>query len=110
MGNEREMDVLLATDGSKNAQRATEWLTRLPLASTTSVLVVSVAPLPVLSTGIPSTRDLEEFIVARVQAGDARRDGAGPRVVEGDPREMILSVAAEWRAQLLVLGLEGSAR
>ena len=63
MGNESKMRVLLATDGSKNAQRATEWLTRLPLASTTSVLVVSVAPLPVLSTGIPSARDLDHHVL-----------------------------------------------
>ena len=44
------MRVLLATDGSKHASEAAEWLARFPLASTTSVLVLAAAPLPVLST------------------------------------------------------------
>jgi nucleotide-binding universal stress UspA family protein len=109
------MRVLLATDGSKHASEATEWLARYPLASTTSVLVLAVAPLPVLSPGIPSTRDLEEMIVATARAAaDAaatvlgrRWPEATVRVVEGDPRDRIPSVVGQWGADLLVLGARG---
>ena len=109
------MRVLLATDGSKNASAATRWLARFPLEPATSVLVVAVAPLPVLSTGIPSTRDIEEAIVARAKAAAGagaavlrrRWPETSVRVVEGDPREMILAVAAEWRPDLVVLGARG---
>lgn len=109
------MRVLLATDGSKNASEAAEWLARFPLASTTSILVLAVAPLPVLSMGIPSSRDLEEMIVATTRAAaDAaatvlrrRWPEVAVRVVEGDPRDMILSAAGQWGADLLVLGARG---
>jgi nucleotide-binding universal stress UspA family protein len=88
------MRVLLATDGSKHASEAAEWLARFPLASTTSVLVLAVAPLPVLSTGIPSTRDLEEMIDRR---HDRRRRQRRARAEAHPTLELAISSDRRWR-------------
>jgi nucleotide-binding universal stress UspA family protein len=111
----REMRVVLATDGSPEARAAGEWLGHFPLPASTRVLVVAVATLPPSPLDIPTVREFYETL--REEARRAAEDSATPlalrlertetRVVEGDPREVLVRVAREWDADLLVVGARG---
>jgi nucleotide-binding universal stress UspA family protein len=105
------MRVLLATDGSREATRATRWLAALAPAA--DVLVLSVASVPHSPLDRAAMRDLREESRARAvrvcARARARLAAAGARattrVVDGgDPREEIVRVARQWAADLLVLG------
>lgn len=103
------MRILLATDGSEAAQAASRWVTFLPLPAATELLVLTAAA--PASAGSPAREAL--LAEARDVAEAARRTvaerwpGAEARVVEGDPRPVVLRVADEWRAELVVLGARG---
>jgi len=109
------MRVILATDGSKDARAAAEWLTELPLPAGTAVLVLTAVMLPGAAVGAPSLEQLRSSILA-----DGRRlveetkallverwPETEARVTEGDPRDVIVHEAADWRADLIVLGARG---
>jgi nucleotide-binding universal stress UspA family protein len=101
------MRILLATDGSDAARAATEWTRQLQFPTTTHVLVVTVAA--------PATLDVFEALqgeargvaeAARLALAE-RWPEADARGGEGDPRTVILQMASEWRADLVVLGARG---
>ena len=112
------MRVLLATDGSPHARVATEWLLAFPLSPTAEILVVSAVapPPPVLEVPIPPTISETALAWAQQVADEAvatlrgRWAGTSARVVDGEPRQAIAAVAADWRADLVVVGARGFGR
>ncbi|HEU5193091.1 MAG TPA: universal stress protein [Methylomirabilota bacterium] len=109
------MRVLLATDGSEDAQAATGWLAGCALPEDTAVRVLTVLTLPPAALDIPTVRD---FQASLHRQGRALADGTCASLVgrvrtveacveEGDPREAIVRAAEEWPANLIVLGARG---
>jgi nucleotide-binding universal stress UspA family protein len=111
----RAMRVLFATDGSEAADAAARWLAVFPLPANARVLVLAVQELPPSPIDIPTVRDFQRALLAEARhtAGRAAatlRERFGTietRVVAGDPRERIIDVAAEWDADLIVVGARG---
>ena len=109
------MRVLLATDGSEDASKATAWLAGLPIPPTSHLRVVSAVSIPPSALDLPTVREFEASLRegARQTAETARAALAhrfadtDVQVPEGDAREAILRVAEEWRADLVVLGARG---
>ena len=109
------MRVLFATDGSEDARTATAWLARFPLPAGSRLRVVSVVSIPPSALDVPTVRDFQASLrEAARQTAEAARAALAPRfadtdvqVPEGDAREAILRVAAEWPADLVVLGARG---
>ena len=106
--------ILLASDGSEDAQRAVQWLAMLPVPAGTRLRVVSVVTLPPSPLDIPPVREYYRGLrdAARTLVEDAARALAdrGPvetRVCEGEPRARILAEARDWDADLLVVGAKG---
>lgn len=109
------MRVILATDGSKDASAAAAWLAEFPLPAAAAMLVLTAVHVPRPLVEAPATAGLRESMLA-----DARRivDETTPllgnrgqpvtaRVIEGDPRDVIVRTAEEWGANLVVLGARG---
>jgi nucleotide-binding universal stress UspA family protein len=111
-GGEATMRVIVATDGSADARTAVQWARRLPLPGDARFLVVSVVPPPALPS-LPDweTRERQACVHAAHEAIDdaCARLGASVerQLVEGDPREAIVAAAAEWSADLVVMGARG---
>ena len=109
------MRVLLATDGSDDAQAAAGCLAAFPLPDDTTVHVVTVATLAPSSLDIPTVRDVaaslrqEAHAVANAAAAvlAKRFRTVEALVLEGDPREELVRAAEEWPADLLVVGARG---
>jgi len=109
------MRVLLATDGSKDANSATEWLTGNLLPADATLLALTVATLPAPPIDAQTMKDLRDAILADARrVGEAARallarrwPSAEVRVSEGDPREEIVRTAEEWGADLVVVGARG---
>lgn len=108
------MRVLIATDGSLDAKNALDWLRHLPLPVDTRYRVISVVP----PSSLPSVPDLDaatrgmalrgaqavvEEARGYLRAATATEGG----VIEGDAREAIVTAAADWAADLVVLGARG---
>jgi nucleotide-binding universal stress UspA family protein len=109
------MRVLLATDGSTDAQAATAWLAGFALPVDTTVRVTTVVSVPPSALDVPTVRD---FQAALRQEARAVADGtcatlAGrfrtveAHVLQGDPREELVRAAEEWPADLIVMGARG---
>lgn len=94
------MQILLATDGSREAQTAAQLLAELPLELTDSITVLTVTP--------PGRKQEGEAAVASAQEILSHAT-AGLRSVirEGVPTVEILGQAKEHPADLLVLGARG---
>ncbi len=109
------MRVLLATDGSEDARTATAYLARFPLLAGSRLRVVSVVSIPPSALDVPTVREFQASLreAARQTAEVARAAlaprfaGADAQVPEGDARDAILRAAAEWPADLVVLGARG---
>lgn len=111
----RPLQVLLATDGSPDARAAAEWLARFPLASGSTILILSVVAIPPSPITFPGLEELKRSLLAegRRACGEAadvlrpRWPAVEPRVLDGDPREQILRAAETWKPDLAVLGRRG---
>jgi nucleotide-binding universal stress UspA family protein len=109
------MRVMLATDGSKDAQAAAGFLNELPLPPSSVVRITMVVTLPSFAHDVPSGRAFERSVVDgargildRVRAGLTRRGlTIETDVAVGDPKTEIVRIAEEWGADLLVLGARG---
>jgi nucleotide-binding universal stress UspA family protein len=107
------MHVLLATDGSDDARKATIWLRDLPLPAESTIRILGVAPLPHSALDIPPVREFNEAQVQAVRHAADRAHAvlgnanAEVRVVEGEPRETIVRDACDWPADLTVVGARG---
>jgi nucleotide-binding universal stress UspA family protein len=102
--------VIVATDGSREAERAVELFTRLPFRTAPQVVVVTV--IDETGTGMPPG-SREPSLVAHAiaaEAADEIRDSCARveiRTPVGAPAEQIAVVAAEIGADLIVLGTRG---
>jgi nucleotide-binding universal stress UspA family protein len=109
------MRVLLATDGSEDARAAAAWLTQFPLPAGSELRVVSVVQLPVPVLDVPPVQEFEKSMRDEAQrAADAARGALAPRfgtaealVADGDARGVVVRMAEQWRADLVVLGARG---
>ena len=107
------MRVLLCTDGLADAHAATTWLERFVTAEPSSLRVTAIAPAPPHDLRSSSARRaIREVILERARSMcEAARSRLQPRwadltvhVTDGDPHEGLLRAAAEWKADLVVLG------
>jgi nucleotide-binding universal stress UspA family protein len=109
------MRVLLATDGSDDARAATVWLGQFPLPPGTALRVVSAVNVPPSALAVPTVWEFQESLRTEAQRlAEAARAALAPRfsaadvhVADGDARDVILRAAAEWPADLIVLGARG---
>ena len=94
------MRVLLATDGSKDAQAATAFLKELPLPPLSEVRIAAVVPLPSFVLDVPRVREFKRSaleavrgIVENARASLAPRGfGIETDVAVGDPKEEIVGI------------------
>jgi len=114
------MKILLALDSSVHSERALEFITRVRWPAGSRVIVVSVLQ-PLIGAGagpfeaavIPEGLIEEQQRQARVDvaAAEARlRDAGFPtesRIETGDPRDTLVQVARDERADILVVGSHG---
>jgi nucleotide-binding universal stress UspA family protein len=116
MGTTRHaMRVLFATDGSEASEAAASWLAVFPLPPDARALVLAVQELPPSPLDIPTVRDFRRALIDEARHTAGRTAAAlrerfatiETRVVTGDPRERIVDVAAEWDADLMVVGARG---
>jgi nucleotide-binding universal stress UspA family protein len=124
----RAMKILLATDGSTFSTAAAQSLANRPWPAGSQIRILSIAELPIfenpmgassLSAIYPATLMEELMESARIHAGDAFENArkillAGNLEVMdsrptpvGDPRILLLDLAREWNADLIVLGSHG---
>jgi nucleotide-binding universal stress UspA family protein len=109
------MNVLLATDGSKDAKAATAFLAEWPLPAETAVRVLATVTMPQSSLDIPTVRDFKEGLLAEArrvtEEARARLAGRWPAVradvAEGNPKDLIVQTAEDWPAGLVVVGARG---
>lgn len=116
------MRILLAIDDSQHSRAATENVLSRPWPEGSTIGILSVTPLslPILGefasqAALQGYQDLEHTLVANVQAAVdrsaamLRRGGfvVEPMVRSGEPRSVIVDVATEWRADLIVVGSHG---
>jgi nucleotide-binding universal stress UspA family protein len=109
------MRVLLATDGSEDARAATAWLTAFPMPAGSELRVISVVNLPVPVLDVPPVQEFQKTLRDEGQRmADAARSALAPRfrtaeaqVAEGEARDVIIRVAEQWHADLIVMGARG---
>ena len=108
------MRVLLATDGSKDARAATQYLREFPLPGNATIRIMTVVTLPPASLDVPPVAAFNESLLTegRRVVEEARallgpRPSVDERVVQGSPREEIVRAVEEWPADLLVVGARG---
>jgi nucleotide-binding universal stress UspA family protein len=118
------MKIILAVDGSENSMAVMDEAVRIPWpkGSCLKVLAVAELPTPVLADPIGGIsydyaeweKALEEQAVANGAKALARyyERGGGPfevtvKVVKGDPKEIIVEEAADWGADLIMIGTHG---
>ncbi len=107
------MRVLVATDGSEDARAATKWLGTFPVPSSSEVRILTVATYPYAVPDVALPGTAASVAAAARTATEAHvvlsRRWRDPEmtVLEGDPRDVIVRVAEEWSADLIVLGARG---
>ena len=121
------MKVLLAIDGSPHSQAAIAAVTRRPWPKGTAVKILTVLHSPTavvmmdVALGLPAV-DAEQIDEHRRHASTLL-DGAGKqiaraapevtittRILEGNPKDVIVEEARTWNADLIVLGSHGYGR
>ena len=114
------MKILIALDDSPHSDRALEFVTRMRWPAGSRVIVLaalqpvaapmaaSEVPVAVLSEHLDEQRQQLEGLVARAE-GTLRESGFPTQgmVVMGDPREVLVEVAQNERADVLVVGSRG---
>jgi nucleotide-binding universal stress UspA family protein len=106
------MRVVLASDGSDEARRATRWLRDLPMPSDTKICVLAVATLTRPPRDGQSLKQLRQDVLAAARrAGASTATSLRPRwsevevvVVLGDPAVEIVRIAEETPVDLIALG------
>ncbi len=119
------MKILLAVDGSECSDEAVNEVANRPWPANTEIKVFSVAKLMIPNTPDPflvvaaKYRELLDAQHKRAQAVIEKatavlREGIGTkallitaRVMEGNPKAVILDEAEEWSADLIVMGSHG---
>lgn len=108
------MKVLLATDGSKFSEAATQTIISLCRPEATEVKVLNVVDLPLLIPTLYAAEFRQESLKHGeeiVHQAEKPLTKAGykveTKVEEGDPKATIVEDAARWHADLIVLGSHG---
>lgn len=119
------MNILLAIDGSLCSESALEEIIHRPWPTGSKLRIVSIVELPRLPGKEPwvlppgyfeqlanaatdRTRAMVNRAIARVRNEHGPRlEVVGETLLEGDPKELILQVAEQWGADLIVLGSHG---
>jgi len=101
--------ILVATDGSKSAERAVAAAAELPWPEGSEVRVISVVdPLEGMPETIAAHRARSEKVLADARAR-AEKGGlpASSSLVVGRPARAILDAASDWGAGVIVVGARG---
>ena len=108
------MKILLATDGSKFSQAATQALISQCRPQGTEIRVLNVVDLPLMIPTLyasefreESLKDGEEFVHKAEQPLTEAGYKVETAVEEGDPKSTIVEDAVRWHADLIVLGSHG---
>jgi len=107
------MRVLVATDGSRDAAEAVEWLAHFPLPAHSDIEVISAIPRPIFNEAVLQTpwtefRKQTEAVVEDARTRLAKRwPATTARIVEGDPRAAVVDAAIASSTDLIVLGARG---
>ena len=117
------MKILLAIDGSTHSAAALEEVAsrQWPLGSEVEILTIVHSTTPLLldpafviaAAYVDTTQELRRLAPALLDAAAARLKRAHPnlaittKALEGTPRELIVQEAADWSADLIVLGSHG---
>jgi nucleotide-binding universal stress UspA family protein len=108
------MKILLATDGSKFSQAATRALISQCRPQGTQVKVLNVVDLPLLIPTLyaadfrrESLKDGEELVRKTEQPLTEAGYKVETAVEEGDPKLKIVEDAAQWHADLILVGSHG---
>ncbi len=104
------MKILIGMDDSSYSKQALEYVTRMRLPAGSTVIVTSVMrPSFGASAGRRTEqRKFHENLVAK--AGQRPRENGlstETRVLEGDPRDVLVTLATEERCDLVVVGSHG---
>jgi nucleotide-binding universal stress UspA family protein len=109
-----KMKVLLATDGSKFSEAATRAILSQCQPKGTEVKVLNVVDLPLLIPTLYAAQFREESLkhgeelVRRAEQPLVKAGYKVETVVEeGDPKSKIVEDAAQWKADLIILGSHG---
>ena len=116
-----QQPILLATDGSPSAQRATDFAVRLAAAAQWPLHIVTVWHVPVALSAFSEPTELPHLEEAEREHGElvleaARAQATASRVHpvlhlrQGDAADQICAVAAVHEAQLIVVGQHGWSR
>ncbi len=115
------MKIVLGFDDSPHAQSALQWICRQRWPEGTRVVVVSAVRAPltvyaeVYAPALPYPNDVVDDMtkhhheLADRACAEARQAGLAtePRVLQGDPREVLVDVARSEGAELVVVGSHG---
>ena len=108
------MKILLATDGSKFSEAATQAVISQCRPQGTEVRVLNVVDLPLLIPTLYAAEFRDEGLKNGedlVRQAEQRLSKAGYQVEtaveEGDPKSKIVEDAARWHADLIILGSHG---
>jgi nucleotide-binding universal stress UspA family protein len=114
--------ILVAVDGSQNAQRAADWAVDLAKREGSSLFVLNVIPAPVYSSSVPSStspamkeffdkarKDAETIVQKVVTQAEAQGIKTRGEIIENVPSivESITDYADEWKVQVVVVGTRG---
>jgi nucleotide-binding universal stress UspA family protein len=105
--------ILVATDGSHDANEAIGWLADFPLPADAAIDVVNAVRLPfamdqVVALGWQEFLTESERVVAEGRRRLEKRWGAVTgRVLEGDAREVVVGAAKKAASDLIVVGARG---
>ena len=105
--------ILVATDGSNDAGRAIDWIADFPLPADAAVDVVNAVRLPfpmdqIIVLGWQEFLAESERVVAEARRRlEKRWPTVAGRVLEGDPRKVIVDAATKAGSDLIVLGARG---
>jgi nucleotide-binding universal stress UspA family protein len=108
------MKILLATDGSKFSEAATQAVILQCRPQETEVTVLNVVDLPLMIPNLYAAEFREESLKngkGLVRQAEQRLTKAGYKVEtaveEGDPKSKIVEDASRWHSDLIVLGSHG---
>jgi nucleotide-binding universal stress UspA family protein len=115
------MKILVGVDDSPHSSAAIQYVKRMPWPAGTEVIVISAVP-PVMAlyteVYVPASTQLEQVLEDQIKYHDEiasraeaslRESGLKTqhRVLEGDPREVLLETAKLEAADLIVVGSHG---